>query len=144
VDVAREALAQASIRIGEINTQIPRTFGDTFVQTTDFDFLIRSTDPPIYFDRSKSDDCWDQVARHVASLNEDKSCLAFSIGPFYDALARYLTNKRHLGIHSPVFTDPLMDLMKGGAVTYRNKDTYRGKSLTFYAMGTAELLVWRI
>ncbi len=142
VDVAREAMEQASIRIGEINTQIPRTFGDTFVQTTDFDFLIRSTDPPIYFDRSKTDDCWDLVARHVASLIEDKSCLAFSIGPFYDALARCLTNKRHLGIHSPVFTDPLMDLMKSGAVTNRYKDTYRGKSLTSYALGTAELLEW--
>ena len=115
VDVAREAMEQASIRIGEINTQIPRTFGDTFVQTSEFDFLIRSTDPPIYFDRSITDDCWDQVARHVAPLIEDKSCLAFSIGPFYEALARCLTNKRHLGIHSPVFTDPLMDLMKCGA-----------------------------
>ena len=142
VDVAREAMEQASICIGEINTQIPRTFGDTFVQTTDFDFLIRSTDPPIYFDRSKTDDCWDQVARHVASLIEDKSCLAFSIGPFYEALARCLTNKRHLGIHSPVFTDPLMDLMKSGAVTNRYKDTYRGKSLTSYALGTVELLEW--
>jgi len=142
VDVAREAMEQASIRIGEISTQIPRTFGDTFVQISDFDFLIRSTDPPIYFDRPKTDDCWDQVARHVASLIEDKSCLAFSIGPFYESLARCLTNKRHLGIHSPVFTDPLMDLMKSGAVTNRYKDTYRGKSLTSYALGTAELLEW--
>jgi acyl-CoA hydrolase/GNAT superfamily N-acetyltransferase len=142
VDVAREAMEQASICIGEISTQIPRTFGDTFVQITDFDFLIRSTDPPIYFERPKTDDCWDQVARHVASLIEDKSCLAFSIGPFYESLARCLTNKRHLGIHSPVFTDPLMDLMKSGAVTNRYKDTYRGKSLTSYALGTAELLEW--
>jgi acyl-CoA hydrolase/GNAT superfamily N-acetyltransferase len=142
VDVAREAMEQASIRIGEINTQIPRTFGDTFVQTKDFDFLILSTDPPIYFDRSTTDDCWDQVARHVAPLIEDKSCLAFSIGPFYDALARCLANKRHLGIHSPVFTDPLMDLMKSGAVTNRYKETYRGKSLTSYALGTATLLEW--
>ena len=142
VDVAREAMEQASIRIGEINTQIPRTFGDTFVQTTDFDFLILSTDPPIYFDRSTTDDCWDQVARHVAPLIEDKSCLAFSIGPFYEALARCLANKRHLGIHSPVFTDPLMDLMKSGAVTNRYKETYRGKSLTSYALGTAALLEW--
>ncbi len=142
VDVAREAMEQASICIGEINTKIPRTFGDTFVQTTDFDFLIRSTDPPIYFERSKTDDRWDQVAQHVASLIEDKSCLAFSIGPFYEAMARCLTNKRHLGIHSPVFTDPLMDLMKCGAVTNRYKDTHRGKSLTSYALGTAELLEW--
>ena len=53
-----------------------------------------------------------------------------------------LTNKRHLGIHSPVFTDPLMDLMRSGAVTNRYKYTYRGQSLTSYAMGSAELLEW--
>ncbi|NNL77669.1 MAG: GNAT family N-acetyltransferase [Desulfobacterales bacterium] len=142
VDVAREALEQASIKVGEINTQIPRTFGDTFVPASEFDFLIRSTDSPIYFDRWEIDDIWYQVAQHVASLIEDESCLAFSIGPLYEALAKCLTNKRHLGIHSPFFTDPLMDLMKNGAVTNRRKETYRGKALTSYAFGTPDLMAW--
>jgi acyl-CoA hydrolase/GNAT superfamily N-acetyltransferase len=142
VDVAREALEQASIRVGEINTQIPRTLGDTFVKAAEFDYLVQSSDPPIYFERWEIDAVWDQVARHVASLIEDGSCLAFSIGPLYEALARRLTEKRHLGIHSPIFTDPLMDLMEGGAVTNRRKETYRGKALTSYAFGTRKLLNW--
>ncbi|UCD82977.1 MAG: GNAT family N-acetyltransferase, partial [Desulfobacterales bacterium] len=142
VDVAREALEQARIRVGEINTQIPRTLGDTFVKATEFDFLVQSSDPPIYFERWEIDEVWDQVAQHVASLIEDGSCLAFSIGPLYEALARRLTNKRHLGIHSPIFTDPLMDLMEIGAVTNRRKETYRGKALTSYAFGTKKLLQW--
>ncbi len=142
IDVAREALEQASICVGEINTQIPRTFGDTYVPVSEFDFLVRSTDPPIYFDRWETDDVWDQVAQHVASLIEDESCLAFSIGPLFEALARRLTNKRNLGIHSPFFTDPLMDLMKSGAATNRRKETYRGVSLTSYAFGTPKLMAW--
>jgi acyl-CoA hydrolase/GNAT superfamily N-acetyltransferase len=142
IDVAREALEQASICVGEINTQIPRTFGDTYVPVSEFDFLVRSTDPPIYFDRWETDDVWDQVAQHVASLIEDESCLAFSIGPLFEALARRLTNKRNLGIHSPFFTDPLMDLMKSGAATNRRKETYRGVSLTSYAFGTPKLMEW--
>ena len=142
IDVAREALEQASIRVGEINTQIPRTFGDTYVPVSEFDFLVRSTDPPIYFDRWETDDVWDQVAQHVASLIEDESCLAFSIGPLYEALGRRLANKRNLGIHSPFFTDPLMDLMKSGAATNRRKETYRGVSLTSYAFGTPKLMEW--
>jgi len=79
VDVAREALEQASIRVGEINTQIPRTFGDTFIKAAEFDFLVQSSDPPIYFERWAIDEVWDQVARNVASLIEDGSCLAFSV-----------------------------------------------------------------
>ena len=142
IDVAREVLEQAGIGVGEINMQIPRTFGDTFVHISEFDFIIQSTDPPIYFDRWEIDGVWDQVAGHVASLIEDESCLAFSIGPLYEALANRLTNKRHLGIHSPFFTDPLMDLMKSGAVDNRRKQTYRGKSLTSYALGSQKLMEW--
>ena len=142
IDVAREVLEQADICVGEINTQIPRTFGDTFIHESEFDFLVQSTDPPIYLDRWQVDSVWEQVAGHVASLVEDDSCLAFSIGPLYEALARRLTNKRHLGIHSPVFTDPLMDLMKCGAADNRRKETYRGKSLTSYALGSQKLMEW--
>ena len=142
VDVAREALDQAAIRVGEINTQIPYTFGDTFVHVSEFSILVRSTDTPIYFDRWQTDDIWDQVALNVASLIEDGCCLAFSIGPLYESLALKLHHKRHLGIHSPLFTDPLMDLIQSGAVTNRRKDTYRGKSLTSYALGTSQLMQW--
>jgi len=142
VDVAREALEQAAIRVGEINSLVPRTYGDTFIPATEFDFLVRSTDPPIYFERWEVDDVWDQVAAHVTSLIEDESCLAFSIGPLYEALAKRLMGKRHLGIHSPIFTDPLMDLMKAGVATNRRKETYRGKALTSYAFGTRQLMQW--
>jgi acyl-CoA hydrolase len=142
VDVAREVLDQASIRVGEINTRIPCTFGDTFVHISEFSLLVRSSDPPIYFDRWHTDGILDQVALNVASLIEDGSCLAFSIGPLYESLARQLQTKRNLGIHSPLFTDPLMDLIQSGAVTNRRKDTYRGKSLTSYALGTNQLMQW--
>ena len=142
VDVAREALEQANICVGEINTQIPCTLGDTFVHISEFDFLVRSTDPPIYFDRWETNEIWDKVALNTASFIEDGSCLAFSIGPLYESLAKQLKNKRHLGIHSPFFTDPLMDLIQSGAVTNRRKDTYRGKSLTSYALGTPDLMHW--
>jgi GNAT superfamily N-acetyltransferase len=85
---------------------------------------------------------YDQVAANVASVIEDGSCICFSIGPIYEALAKHLVHKRNLGIHTPFFTDALMDLVKSGAVTNRKKGTYRGKSLTSYAFGTRELMTW--
>jgi acyl-CoA hydrolase/GNAT superfamily N-acetyltransferase len=142
VDVARQAMDRAVLKVGEINRRIPRTFGDTFVKVTDFDLLVESEEPPIYFSRWTVDDVFDQVAENVASLIQDGSCIAFSIGPLYDALGRHLARKRHLGVHSPFFTDALMDLVVCGAVTNRLKETYRGKSLVSYALGTAELLAW--
>jgi acyl-CoA hydrolase/RimJ/RimL family protein N-acetyltransferase len=142
VDVGRQAMEQASLVVGEINPDIPITQGDTFVPLSDFDFLVRATEKPIYFDRWPVDPVFDRVAANVASVIEDGSCLAFSIGPLFEALGRHLVRKRHLGIHTPFFTDSLMDLVKSGAVTNRHKEIFRGKSLTSYAFGSPELLDW--
>ncbi|MEJ2169224.1 MAG: GNAT family N-acetyltransferase [Desulfobacterales bacterium] len=142
VDVIRQVMEKASLLVGEINTQIPVTLGDTFVPLSDFDLLIRSTEPPIYFDRWPLEGIFDQVAATVASVIEDGSCVAFTIGPLFEALSRHLMHKHNLGIHTPFFTDALMDLVKSGAVTNRHKEIFRGKSLTCYALGTAELMTW--
>ncbi|MDY6791238.1 MAG: GNAT family N-acetyltransferase [Thermodesulfobacteriota bacterium] len=142
IDVARQAMERASLVVGEINTQIPRTYGDTFVHISDFDLLVHSTQEPIYFDRWLVSDIFDKIAINVSSLIEDGTCIAFSIGPLFEALGRHLIHKRHLGIHSPFFTDSLMDLVTSGAVTNRYKETYRGKSLASYALGTPKLMSW--
>ncbi|MCJ7771585.1 MAG: GNAT family N-acetyltransferase, partial [Desulfobacterales bacterium] len=142
VDVARLAMEQASLVIGEINTQIPFTFGDTFVPVSDFDFLVQSTEDPIFFSRWPVDDVFDKVAANVASIIEDGSCIAFTLGPLFEALSKHLLKKRHLGVHSPFFTDSLMDVVKSGAVTNRRKSSYRGKSIASYAFGTSELMKW--
>ncbi|MGA8279374.1 MAG: acetyl-CoA hydrolase/transferase C-terminal domain-containing protein, partial [Desulfobacterales bacterium] len=142
VDAARQAMEKATLVIGEINPQVPRTFGDTFVSVSEFTHLVEALDAPIYFDRFPVDDVYDQLAVRVAELVEDRSCIAFSIGPLFEALGRHLVDKKHLGVHSPVFTDALMDLVTVGAITNRSKGTYRGKSLTSYAIGTPELFTW--
>ena len=142
VDVARQAMEQASLVVGEINSLVPRTFGDTFIHISDFDLLVRSTEKPIYFNRWTVDSVFDRVAANVSSLIEDGSCIAFSIGPLFEALSRHLSHKSHLGIHSPFFTDALMDLVISGAVTNRHKEIYRGKSLASYALGTPTLMSW--
>jgi len=142
VDVAREAMGKASLIVGEINEAVPRTLGDTFVHMDDFHYLVKSEVEPIYFPRPSVDKVHDKLAAHVASLIPDGSCLSFSIGPLFEALARHLTLRRNLGIHCPVFTDALMDLVKSGAITNRLKGNFRGKCLTAYALGTPELMAW--
>jgi len=142
IDVARYAMEHASITVGEINEHIPCTHGDTAVHLNDFDYLIRSTEPPIYFPRWPVDKVFDKVGANVASIVEDGSCVAFFIGPLFEALAKHLARKRNLGIHSFMITDALMDLIKSGAVTNRNKSLFRYKSVTAHAMGTPELMKW--
>ena len=142
VDVARLAMQQASFVVGEINKWIPRTFGDTFVNISDFDMLVEAEEPPIYFDRWKVDHVYDKIAENVSSRIEDRSCIGYSIGPLYEALAKHLVHKKDLGIHTPFFFDSMMDLVKSGAVTNKYKKNYQGKSLTSYAIGTPALMAW--
>ena len=142
VDVGRQVMAQASVVIGEINADIPRTYGDTFVSVDQFDLLVESTEPPPLFSCWPVDDVYDRVAANVASVIEDGSCLGFTFGPLFDALPSHLAGKKDLGIHTPFITDAAMTLIKSGAVSNRRKKTFRGKSLTCYAMGSPELMRW--
>ncbi|QTA82467.1 Acetyltransferase, GNAT-family [Desulfonema limicola] len=142
IDTARQAMEKAELIVGEINEKIPMTFGDTMVSISEFDLLVKSNENPIYFKRWPLDTVFEKIAENVASVIEDGTCLAFSIGPLFDAMARHLVNKRDLGIHSAIFTDAVMDLIKSGAVTNRKKGNWRGKSVTSYAIGTPELLKW--
>jgi acyl-CoA hydrolase len=142
VDVVREVMESASLVVGEINPDTPVTFGDTFVPISDFDFLVRSTEKPIYFNRWPVDEIFDRVAANVASVIEDGSCIMYSIGPLFEALSKHLIHKHHLGVHTPFMTDALMDVIKSGAVTNRNKEIFRGKSLAAYAFGSPALMAW--
>jgi acyl-CoA hydrolase/RimJ/RimL family protein N-acetyltransferase len=142
VDAARLAMERASLVVGEVSEKMPRTFGDTFVHLSEFDLLVASETPPIYFDRWKPDPVLDAVAANCAAVIEDGSCIGSSVGPLYEALARHLVHKKDLGIHTPIFFDHLMDLVQSGAVTNRYKTAFPGKSLTSYAIGTEALMDW--
>lgn len=142
VDVAHLAIKQASIVIGEINHDIPVTTGNTFVPMDSFDFLVEATEKPICVDRWPTIEIFDAVAKKVASVIDNGSCIAFSMDPLFEALGKHLQQKKDLAIHTPVFTDALMDLVKSGAVTNHTKDHFPNKSLTSYAVGTPELLKW--
>ncbi len=142
MDGARQAMQQADLVVGEINREIPVTFGDTFVHQSEFDLMVESTQPPIYFERWPVDDTFRKVARNVASIVENGSCLLFTLGALFEALSDELKHKRDLGIHSSFFTDALMALCESGAVTNRCKSIFKGKSLASYAVGTKELMDW--
>jgi acyl-CoA hydrolase len=142
VDVAREAMQQASLVVGEINHQIPFTFGDTIVSISDFNLLVESNEPPIYFKRWPVSKVINQVAANIAQVIEDGDCLSFFTGSLFEALGRHLIHKQHLGIHSSYFTDALMDLVKSGAVTNYRKEIFRGKTVASYALGTPALMKW--
>ncbi|WP_289019426.1 GNAT family N-acetyltransferase [Desulfobacter postgatei] len=121
---------------------LPLPWGDTFVHISEFHMLVQARVPPLYFPRYPVAPVFDKIAENAASVIDDGSCIAFTYGPIYEALARHLAKKRNLGIHTPFFTDALMDLVESGAVTNREKGMFLGRSLTTYALGSKKLMAW--
>lgn len=142
VDAAKYAMEKASLVVGEINEQVPRTMGNTFVHVRDFDLLVTASESPIYLPRTPVDEVMERVAANVAAVVPDGACLSFYAGTLFEALAKKLLRKRDLGVHTFFFTDALMDLVNAGVVTNRRKGYFRNKSLTSYAQGTPELMRW--
>lgn len=142
VDVAREAMERADLVVGEITPSMPRTCGDTRVPLSAFDWLVASDTEPLYFDRWPVDAAYERIAANAAPFIEDGACIAFSFGPLYEALAGQLSDRCDLGVHTPFFTDALMDLVESGAVTNRLKKTFPGRCVTSYAVGTPALSRW--
>jgi acyl-CoA hydrolase/RimJ/RimL family protein N-acetyltransferase len=142
VDIAKQAMEKACLVVGEINENVPRTMGDTFVHVNDFHYLVEATEPLIYFPRWPVDPVMDKVAANIATIVEDGSCLSFFAGSLFEAMGKHLRHKKNLGIHTYTFTDVLMDLIKCGAVTNKRKKSFPGKSLAAYAQGTKELMKW--
>lgn len=138
----RHAMEAAKLVVGEINSEMPRTLGDTIVNMEEFDYLVEATEPPVFVARWPLQDVFLKIAANIASVIKDGSCISYGLGPLYEALAKTLAMKKNLGVHSPFFTDALMDLVKSGAVTNRNKGVFPGKSAASYVIGTKELLQW--
>ncbi|MGD0279130.1 MAG: GNAT family N-acetyltransferase [Smithella sp.] len=142
VDVERQAMEAANLVVGEVNAHAPRVMGDTLVHMDEFNYFVESTESPLYIPRWPVEDVFLKIAANIANIIEDGSCISLGIGRLYEALAVQLASKKNLGIHSPFFTDALMDLVKSGAVTNRLKGVFRGKCSASYLLGSEKLMQW--
>ena len=61
------------------------------------------------------------------------------IGSIPAAVALALRDKRDLGVHTELLTDPVVDLVEAGAVTGAGKEINRGKVVTAFLMGSQRL-----
>jgi acyl-CoA hydrolase len=61
------------------------------------------------------------------------------IGSIPDAVLSALKDHKDLGIHSEMFSDGVMDLVKCGALTNHEKSMHRGKIIGSFLIGSQKL-----
>jgi len=140
VDVARSAVKNAHWVIAQMNDQMPRTLGDGVIHLSEINALVEvSEELPVTNYSAGVGQVEQAIGRHVASLIEDGATLQLGIGAVPDAVLKELYSHRDLGVHTEMFSDGVIDLVKRGVITNRYKKKHRRKVVTAFAIGSREL-----
>jgi acyl-CoA hydrolase/RimJ/RimL family protein N-acetyltransferase len=137
VDIVKAAVEAAAIVVAQINPRMPRIPGDGFVSVEDVDHLVYCDEPLLEYHDPVPGDIARRIGGYVARIVEDGSTIQVGYGSVPNAVLASLGDKKHLGVHTELFTDGLADLMKSGVVDNTRKTIDRGKAVASFSMGTA-------
>ena len=135
----RDLIDQGALVLLEVNPNFPRTFGDTQVHISEVDALVESDRPIPTKSLVPYTEVDKKIGAFVASLVEDGSTIQLGIGNIPNAVANELRSKRHLGIHTEMFTETMVDLIECGAVDNSQKGFMNGFSVCSFTMGSQRL-----
>lgn len=139
VEAMHAAVRAARTVIVQFNRSMPRTLGESFIHVTEIDLATEVDVPPYAHPVGVIGDVERQIGAHVADLIPDGATLQLGIGAIPAATALFLRDKRDLGIHTEMFTDPVVDLVEAGVVTGAAKERNRDKIVTSFLMGSQRL-----
>jgi len=139
VDYTKPAAESARTVIAQVNPNMPRTLGDSFIHVSKIDFIVEVNDPLIELNPPKVSDIERSIGRHCASLVRDGDTLQLGIGSIPDAVLLSLGDKKDLGIHSEMLSDGVVDLIEAGVITNQRKNFHPGRSVVTFLMGRRRL-----
>lgn len=139
VDAARAAVENSKLVIAQINPQMPRVHGDGFIHISKIHHAIEVNDPIPEVPPTPPGPEELAIGRFVAGLVEDGSTLQAGIGSIPDAVLRALKDHRHLGVHTEMWSDGMLELIKCGAVDNSRKAVHPGKTVSGFVTGTRAL-----
>lgn len=139
LDITLPAIQTAKKVIAQINPKVPRTHGDGIIHSSQIDAAIEVDEPIFASTISAPTQIEQQIGMHVASLIEDGATLQMGIGGIPNVVLSNLKNHKNLGIHTEMFSDGILPLVKSGVITGKNKEIKTGKLVTCFAIGTPDL-----
>lgn len=139
VDIVKSAVANAKYVIAQVNSKMPRTFGNSFIHVNNIDFLVPHDEDIIESIIPQPDEVLKRIGQNIARLVEDGSTIECGIGRIPQALAEFLKDKKDLGIHTEMFGDWIIDLIECGAINCSRKSLNNGKIVASFCMGSKRL-----
>jgi acyl-CoA hydrolase/GNAT superfamily N-acetyltransferase len=139
VDVVKSAVEKATTVVAQVNSNMPRTHGDGFINIKDIDFMLPHDEPLLEYSlKGAPSDVVQKIGRYVASLIEDGSTIQVGYGLIPDAVVPNLAGKKDLGVHTELLSHGIVNLMKNGVVTNKRKSHNPGKTVASFCMADKE------
>jgi 4-hydroxybutyrate CoA-transferase len=139
VDTTLTAARLARHVVAQVNDQMPRTYGDSFIHVNKIDAIVESSRPLCALKKPEVTEMQVAIARNVASLIEDGSVLQTGIGGIPDAVLPLLMDRKDLGVHSELVSDGVIPLINAGVITGARKNFKPRKIILGFALGSKNL-----
>ena len=137
--------AEASdIIIAEVNENMPRCLGDSFIHVSRLDYIVPVDYPLLELPMTEGDlsDVHIKIGEFIAELIPDGATMQMGLGAIPDAVLKFLHNKRDLGVHTELFSDSVIDLVEAGVLTNAQKTLHPGKITAGFMIGSQRLYRW--
>ncbi|MGB9695429.1 MAG: acetyl-CoA hydrolase/transferase family protein [Caldisericaceae bacterium] len=135
----KDMVEKADLVILEINENLPQTYGDTVVHISEVDYLFENNTPLIEVPPIEATETEKMIGGYIGDLIQDGATIQLGIGGIPNAISRFLTTKKDLGIHSEMLTDGMVDLVEQGVINNSQKTLWKGKTIGAFVMGTKKL-----
>lgn len=142
VDYAWAALETARIIIAEVNENMPRTCGDSFVHLSRINYLVEVSEPIYEIPPTNITNVERRIGENVASLVEDEATIQIGYGGVSEAITSFLKEKRDLGMHTEMVPEGTITLVEEGALTCEKKSIHKRKIVCTFNAGTRRLYDW--
>ncbi len=143
VDMSNDMLDVARVKVAEVNPNVPYTYGDTLVPLERFDVVSYSEAPlPELAPPGAPTAEIETICATVAGYIGDGATIQTGIGSVGAYLPTMLRDRRHLGVHSGLLIDGMMDLAERGVIDGTRKEIDPGLCVAGGMLGSAALYRW--
>jgi len=138
VDIVKAAVEKASVVVAQVNTRMPRIHGDTFLHIDDIDYVVPRDEALLEYSPGADTGIAPRIGKYVSRLIEDGDTIQVGYGTIPNAILASLFEKKHLGVHTELISDGIVELMKKGVIDNTRKNVNRGKTVATFCMGRSD------
>src|SRR5437660_2580242 len=139
VDTTLTAARLARYVVAQVNDQMPRTYGDSFIHVSKIDAIVESSRPLCAMKKPEIPDMQAAIARNVAGRIQNGPVLQTATAGIPDAVLPLLMDRKDLGVHSELVSDGVIPLIDAGVITGARKNFKPRKIILGFALGTKNL-----